>query len=332
MMNFRNMPKVELHLHFDGSLNIEDIKNRYNLTDNDIKEKMVADKKCKDLNDYLTKFDYPISIMQKKIELELDIISLLKSLKSQNVIYAEIRFAPQFHTKEWLSQDEVVNIVIEAMKKVDIKSNLILCIMRGKDNEKENYETIEVAKKYLGKGVCALDLAGAEAIFKTSEYEEIFKYANKLNIPYTIHAGEADGVESIRSAIKFGARRIGHGVRAIESDELVKEIAAKEITLEVCPTSNIQTCICTNYSTHPIYELYKNNVKVTINTDNMTVSNTSLENEYTKISENGDVSFEDIVKMNLNSIDAAFITKEEKGKLRQMFLEEIESEDRKLLR
>ncbi len=331
-MNFKSMPKVELHLHFDGSLNVNDVKKRYNLTDDEIKEKMIADEKCKNLNDYLTKFDYPISIMQKKSELEQDMISLLTSLKSQNVIYVEIRFAPQFHTKEGLSQDEVVSIVIDAMRKVDIKSNLILCIMRGKDNEEENYTTIDVAKKYLGKGVCAIDLAGAEAIFKTNTYEELFKYAKKLNIPYTIHAGEADGIESIKSAILFGAKRIGHGVRAIENNELVQEIVSKGITLEVCPTSNIQTCICNDYSNHPIYELYKNNVKVTINTDNMTVSNTTLENEYNKIVENGDISFEDIIRMNINSIDAAFITEEEKDELKQMFLGEIESENKKLFR
>lgn len=328
MLDIKKMPKIELHLHLDGSLDTEDVKNRYKLTDDEIKERMIADEKCKDLNDYLTKFDFPISIMQKKLDLEKDTIALLSTLKSQNVIYAEIRFAPQFHTKEGLTQEEVVSIIINAMKKVDIKSNLILCIMRGKDNEKDNYETLNVAKKYLNKGVCAIDLAGAEAIFKTKDYKEIFSVARENNIPFTIHAGEADGPESIKDALSFGTKRIGHGVRATEDEELVEYIKDKGITLEVCPTSNIQTCICRDYAFHPIFELYNNGINTTINTDNMTVSNTTLENEYNKLLETGKVTIEDLVAMNLNSINAAFISDEEKIELKNRYLEEIESENK----
>ncbi len=316
VLNFiRNMPKVELHLHLDGSLDVDYIKKKYNLTDKDIKDKMIADEKCQNLNDYLTKFDFPIEIMQTKEELESAVYNLLVRLKSQNVIYVEIRFAPQFHTKKGLSQEEVVKTVINAKEKVNIKSNFILCIMRGNDNEKANYETVEVAKKYLNKGVCALDLAGAEAIFKTYKYEKIFKYIKDNNIPFTIHAGEADGVDSIKSAIEFGAKRIGHGVRAIEDNELVEQIKKKNIVLEVCPTSNIQTCICGDYASHPISKLYFSGVKTTINTDNMTVSNTTLEKEYLMLIENTNLTINDIVNMNFNSINAAFISNDEKDEL-----------------
>ena len=327
-MNTKTMPKIELHLHLDGSLDINDIKNRYNLSDDEIKKQMIADEKCKNLNDYLTKFDFPISIMQKKKELENDTIALLSTLKQQNVIYAEIRFAPQFHTREGLSQTEVVETVINAARKVDIKSNLILCLMRGKDNKKENLETINVAKKYIGNGVCAIDLAGAEAIYKTSDYAEEFKIAKENNIPFTIHAGEADGIESIKSAVSFGAKRIGHGVRVIEDKEYMQFLKDNDITLEVCPTSNIQTCICKDYDSHPLFELYKYGIKTTINTDNMTVSNTTLENEYNRLIETGKMSINDIIAMNLNSIDAAFIDDNEKAKLKQIYLGEIKNENK----
>ena len=311
----KKMPKVELHLHLDGSLNVDYIKNKYNLSDEEIKNKMVADEKCHNLNDYLTKFDFPISIMQTKQELESAVYNLLEQLKKQNVIYVEIRFAPQFHTKGGLTQDEVVQTVIEAKNKVDIKSNVILCIMRGKDNENANMETIKLAKKYLNKGVCALDLAGAEAVFKTCTYEKMFKYIKDNDIPFTIHAGEADGIESIKSAIDFGAKRLGHGVRAIEDENVIENIKDNEITLEVCPTSNIQTCICNSYESHPISRLYFNGVKTTINTDNMTVSNTTLENEYNKLIQNTKLTIKDIIKMNINSINAAFISESEKKEL-----------------
>ena len=310
-----NMPKVELHLHLDGSIPIEYVKKKYNLTDEQVKAKMIASEKCKNLNDYLTCFDFPISIMQTKAEIIEITIELLKELKAQNIVYAEIRFAPQFHTKKGLTQEEVIKAVIEAKNKVDIASNIILCVMRGKDNMNKNFETLNLAKKYLQKGVCAIDLAGAEAIYNTKEYKNIFEKAVELGVPFTVHAGEADGAESVRSAIGFGTKRIGHGVRAIEDDNLLEYIKNNEITLEVCPTSNIQTCICDSYATHPIYKLFKAGILVTINTDNMTVSNTTLSNEYINIIESTNITYEDIVNMNKNSVNAAFISKEEKEEL-----------------
>lgn len=311
----KKMPKIELHLHLDGSLNTDYVKEKYNLNKKQIKEKMIADEKCKNLNDYLTKFNFPISIMQTRKELEDATIGLLNTLKSQNVIYAEIRFAPQFHITKGLNQEEVVQTVLDAMKKVDIKSNLILCTMRGKDNIELNYETINIAKKYLGEGVCAIDLAGAEALFKTEKYQEMFEYIKRLGIPFTIHAGEADGPSSINSAISFGAKRIGHGVRSIEDDKVLKSIIQNDIVLEVCLTSNIQTCICDDFSTHPIIQLYKTGVRVTLNTDNMTVSNTSLENEYYNLLNYTELTFEDLIKMNKNSAKAAFLKEEDKQNL-----------------
>lgn len=309
------LPKVELHLHLDGSLNIDSVKKRYNLSDDDIKKMMIADDKCTNLNDYLTKFDYPISIMQTKEELEFVTIELLNNLKNQNVIYAEIRFAPQFHTKKGLSQDEVVATILDAKNKVDIKCNFILCFMRGDNNDDLNYETLEVAKKYYGKGVCAVDLAGAEALFKTENYETLFNKVKEYNLAYTIHAGEADGANSIKSAIKFGTKRLGHGVRCIEDEEVLRYIIDNKIFLEVCPTSNIQTCICDSYKTHPISRLYKEGALVTINTDNMTVSNTTLANEYEKLVLNTDLTIKDIIKMNINSIKASFLSLDEKKEL-----------------
>lgn len=316
------MPKVELHLHLDGSIPISYVKNKYNLNDFEIKGRMIAGDKCKNLNDYLTCFDFPINIMQAKKQLQDITTELLKQLKAQNVVYVEIRFAPQFHIKKGLSQEDVVRAIIEAKNTVDIKSNLILCIMRGKDNLEENYETIKIAKKYLGKGVCAVDLAGAEAIFKTQNYREIFEYARSLEIPITIHAGEADGPQSIKDAISFGTKRIGHGVRAIEDESLVKYLEESEITLEVCPTSNIQTCICNSYATHPIRKLFESGVLVTVNTDNMTVSNTTLANEYEMLIKEANFKYEDLVQMNKNSIKAAFLSEDEKRKLLKKYWEE----------
>lgn len=315
MYSINKIPKVDLHLHLDGSLDVKKIKEKYKMTDEDITDKFIADDKCNNLNDYLKKFDYPLSILQTKEELKNAMIDLLNNLKEENVIYAEIRFAPQLHTRKGLTQEEVVKTIIDTKTEVSLKTNIILCYMRGKDNMKQNLETLEVAKKYINKGVCAVDLAGAEALYKTELYKDLFEKTKEYKIPFTIHAGEADGPESIKCAISFGAKRIGHGVRCIEDEETMKMILENDITLEVCPTSNIQTKIYNNYKQHPLENLYKKGIKVTINTDNMTVSNTNLINEYNQIINNTNLNEEDIINMNINSINSAFISKLEKAEL-----------------
>lgn len=327
----KNMKKIELHLHLDGSLRAETVCELLNeISEKDkkvdikeIKKMLIVDKNCSSLNEYLEKFELPNKVMQTKENLERVAFELVEDLKKENVIYAEIRFAPGLHTKEGLNFDEIVTSVISGMKKGmedgKIKCNLILCCMRGKNNQKSNVETVEIAKKYLNKGVCAIDLAGAEAVYKTNEFEYIFDLAKKLQVPYTIHAGEADGKDSIKSAILFGAKRLGHGVRIIEDEKLLKEAIEKNITLEVCPISNLHTNVVSNISLHPVYNLYKSGVNITINTDNRTVSNTTLEKEYNLILKKFDFFNDDLVKMNKNAIKAAFLSDSEKEELLKIY-------------
>ena len=139
-----------------------------------------------------------------------------------------------------MSQEEAIKAALEGLKRTSLKANLILCCMRGNGNDEANYETVELTKKYLVEdgGVTALDLAGAEALYPTSNYSNLFKRAREYGIPFTIHAGEADGAESVKYAIEFGAKRIGHGVR-INEDKIVQDLVKKKgIFLEMCPTSN----------------------------------------------------------------------------------------------
>lgn len=312
-----NMPKVELHLHLDGSLNKELISKKYNIDINELNKKMSVDETCQDLNDYLTKFDYPISIMQTKEELKEFTLDLCERLKEQNIIYAEIRFAPAFHTNKGLTQKQVIESVIDGLNESNTNYNLILCCMRNID-ENTNKETIELAKYFSHNRVVAIDLAGAESLYPTKKFKEIFDYATSLNIPFTIHAGEAAADESILSAISFGAKRIGHGIKCIDNKELINEIIDKKITLEICPTSNINTKAVTDMTNHPINKLYKLGVKTTINTDNMTVSNIDLNKEYIKLQETFNYTIDDFKKMNIYAIDSSFINNEEKQKLKDI--------------
>lgn len=309
--DIKKMPKVELHLHLDGSVGLETASKLSGLSLDAVREKMVAADKCKDLNEYLTKFDFPLSLMQTKENLKLIARELALSLHKQNVIYAEVRFAPSFHTKNGLTEAEVVEAVMSGIKEVPIKINLILCLMRGASFE-ENLKTVETAKLYLNKGVGGVDLAGAEAIYPTSEYALLFRKVREENIPFTIHAGEASGIQSIKAALDFGAKRIGHGIRCLENEDLLKRIISNNILLEVCPTSNIQTNAVLGYEEHPILKLYKMGVHLCINTDNVTVSNVSLTDEYVKLYQTFNFNLDDFKQMNIYALKQAFISEAEK--------------------
>lgn len=248
--------------------------------------------------------------MQTKENLERVAFELAQDLQKDDVIYAEIRFAPNKHLKSGLTLDEVVTAILKGLSQVPIKTNLILCMMRG-DSYEQNLKVIKLAKKYLNHGVVAIDLAGSEASYPVNLYQELFEIAQKENIPFTIHAGEADGPLSVINAINLGAKRIGHGVRAIESEKALKLIKEKNITLEVCPKSNLDTNMYEKLSNHPIKKLYDMGLLVTINTDNRTLSNTNLTKSYQDLQEVFSFTKQDFLKMNENALQSAFLKQDE---------------------
>ena len=204
----------------------------------------------------------------------------------------------------------------KALDELEIRGQLILCCMRGADYA-VNRETIDVTKKYLGKGVCCADLAGAEALFPTSDYKELFAYAAQQGVPYVIHAGEADGPESMWAAIEMGAVRIGHGIAAVQDEKLMEYLKAHQIPLEVCVTSNVQTKGAASYEAHPILKMLEYGIAVTVNTDNMTVSGTDLAREFDLLDNKLYLTEAQARKMMNYSIDATFLTDEEKQVLRE---------------
>ena len=318
-MNLSKFPKIELHLHLDGSVRPSTVSNILNLNEKEVEKEMIVDTSCNDLNDYLTKFDLPLKILQTKDNLIKVSKELANDLKKDGIIYAEIRFAPILHINNCLSCEEVIEAVIEGISRVDIKINLIICLMRNV-SEEDNYKVINAGLKYINNKVVGFDLAGAEAIYKTSNFKELFKYISKYNIPFTIHAGEADGIDSIKSAIEFGAKRIGHGVRIMDDVNMIKYAKDNNITFEVCPTSNIDTKIYKEYKEHAIKKMYDNNLNITINTDNRTVSNITLTEEYNKLINIFNFSLEDIKNMNITAINASFISDIDKENLKQEYI------------
>lgn len=318
---------IDLHVHLDGSLSFDMARELAKMqkmevkSENELKSLMVAPADCRDLNDYLTKFDYPLELLQTEEAITYSVFELLKIQRSQGLAYSEIRFAPQLHTRKGLRQEQVVAAAVRGMQafKADngmkdgekkdwenLDSELILCCMRGADNEAANMETVDVAGEFLGKGVAALDLAGAEALFPTENFESLFRMAGKKGIPFTIHAGEAAGPESIWKALEFGASRIGHGVRCLEDKALVRRLAKDRIPLELCPTSNINTKIFKNIKDYPILKLLDESIKITINTDNMTVSNTTVRNELQLVADTFNLSEAEICRLIKNAAESVF--------------------------
>lgn len=301
---------IDLHVHLDGSLSFDMARELANIqgmeikSEKELKKLMVAPKDCRDLNDYLTKFDYPLKLLQTEKAITYSVYELLKIQKLQGLVYSEIRFAPQLHTRKGLSQEQIVAAALRGTQ--GFSCGLILCCMRGANNQAMNLETLEAAEKYMGKGVVALDLAGAEALFPTENFEELFRKAGKKGIPFTIHAGEAAGPESIWKALEFGASRIGHGVRCLEDKVLVQRLAQDQIPLELCPTSNMNTKVFDNITRYPIMRFLDEGIKATINTDNMTVSNTTLQKEFQLVSDTFRLNKTEIERLMKNAAESIF--------------------------
>lgn len=318
-----------MHLHADGAISPENARALAELQNIEIPESeeellnllRVSDD-CKDLNEFLEKFDFPCSLLMTYEGVKMAFANLTQELKDQGVMYAELRYAPQLCTAEGFDQDAVVKASIEGINSVDgIDTQLILCCMRGADDAL-NIENIDVAKKYLGQGVCAVDLAGAEGLFPTEDYKEVFAHATEIGVPFVLHAGEADGPKSVYDAIEMGAVRIGHGIRSAEDSELVKLIAEKQIPLEYCPTSNVKTGIFNSIEEAPYKELVDAGVLFTINTDDPSVEGTTIKEEYKALIEAFDLTKQDVKQLLINAVKVSFADDATKTKM----LEKIEFE------
>jgi len=191
--------------------------------------------------------------------------------------------------------------------------------MRHRDI-REGFEIVEMAKYFIDKGIVGIDLAGDEKNYSVDIFKDVFEKAKKFDINMTIHAGEASGAESVKKAIKYGAKRIGHGIRAYEDENLIKEIVEKDIVLEVCPISNYQTKVIDDFSKYPIKFFLDNNVKISLNTDNRTVSNTDLNKEAEFLMKNFCVSEKEICHMLRNSIIYSFLNNEKKKEILNLVL------------
>jgi len=322
-MNYSKLPKVELHLHLDCSLSYDVVKQlKPSVTKEEYEQSFIAPPKCTDLADYIKRSVKGFELMQTKEQLRLVTLDLFKQLKEDNVVYAEIRFAPLLHLTKGLSPEEVVEEVNKAtnegIETYGIDAGIILCTLRHY-SEKQSLTTIKLVDKYKGTHVVGFDIAADEAGFPIDNHIKAFQFAKNNKIKCTAHAGEAKGAESVWETLKhFHPLRIGHGVRSAEDDKLLAHLKANNIHLEVCPTSNICVNVYDKIEDHTANKIYNSGVSMSINTDGRTISNTTLLKEYSVMEQIFNWNMQHFKKCNLEAIKHSFATEEIKEKVKSL--------------
>lgn len=331
-------PKIDLHLHLDGSFRVETM---YELacergialpgeTLEGYRQFLLERSNAKSVNEYLEMFDGPTAVLQDPASLSRITAELIEDLAAYGVRYAEIRFAPQLHTLKGLSQVEATKAVLagreEGLRKnPGIHVNIITCMMcvgLESVNWDANMETVEVCHQFFSDdGVVALDLAGAEGIVPLTNFAPLFAKAREYGLNIICHAGDSQDWVTVRDAMSFGVSRIGHGHHIYENPELVRKAAAEKIALEICPTSNIQCKTQPSYPMHPAKNLLQMGIPVTINTDNMVMARVNLDDEYDHCLNEMGFEWNDLIDMNINSAMAAFM----KDDLRKEIIAELET-------
>lgn len=286
---------------------------------------MQVEEDCRSLKEYLDKFDFVLPFLQTAEALEQVAYEAVAQSAEQGCLYVEVRFAPQLHTLQGLSVHDVIAHVLRgleaAAKQLSIQAQGIAICMRHHSSSL-NMETVEAAAAFLGTGLAAVDLAGDEASFPPGAFHAVFARARELGLPVTIHAGEAAGAENIREAVYgLGAIRIGHGIRLQESAELARAIRELGLPLEMCPTSNIQTKAVPDWESYPIRDYFLQGLKITVNTDNPTVSNTTLTREYELLHRHFGFTWAELKQIALNGAEAAFLPDDGKQILREKMLQ-----------
>lgn len=315
----RRLPKTDLHVHLDGSLRLATIldlseKQKVKLpadSEDGLRKAMRLGENCGSLVEYLKAFDVTLSVLQTEDSLYRSAYELAEDSAAENVRYMEVRYAPMLHTQRGLRLTSVVEAVLAGLRAArtdfGIESNIIICGIRNVSPE-SSLEMAELAVAYKNRGVVGFDLAGAEYDYPAKHHIAAFQLVRDNNINVTIHAGEAYGPESIAQAVhSCGAHRIGHGCRLRENGDLLNYINDHRIPLECCPSSNVQTGAIRNLQSHPL-KLYHNlGLRVTINTDNRLVTDTTVSKELHLAHTEMGLSLSDIKQIILSGFKSTFL-------------------------
>lgn len=313
-------PKAELHSHLDGALRLETMielaaeQGKLNIlpADNVVDLGIELEKidESADLAEFLAWFRYTIPLMQTSAAIERVAFEMAMDFAAENVRYLEVRYGPVLHTEEGLSLATVNNAVLDGLSRAGSETGIctavIVCGLRDR-YVSASLRQAELAVDFRHQGVVGFDLAGAEAGNPPKEHKSAFYHARNHLLNLTVHAGESWGPDSIRQALFYlGAQRIGHGITLAQDDELLRYMVDRQIPLEICPTSNVQTHVVDSWETHPVKELVDAGMAVTINTDNTLFSRTSVTEELYRIHTRCGVSADQLREIALNGFRFAF--------------------------
>jgi adenosine deaminase len=324
------MPKAELHLHLDGSLRIDTALELARTRGVDaprdwigMSAALVAPMPCRDQADLLRAFDLPIALMQDAVALERITAELVETKAADGVRYVEIRWGPRLHVGRGLSLADGIAAVCAGARTASARTGTVvrlICTALRSHDEEGNVELAETAAQFLDQGLTGWDLAGPEAAFPDPlDHARAFEVARANGLRITVHAGEWGGAAQVRRALALDPERIAHGPGAIDDAELCTELIARGVTLDLCPTSNWQAGIVPSIAAHPLARLHRAGVGVTLNTDDTTVSDITLSEEYLNAVEAIGLTLPELWAIDRRALDVAFADAETLAPLRDDF-------------
>lgn len=313
----KSLPKIELHCHLDGSIPIETLKElaeEAGLPENWMNH-AVAPAVCADLKDYLSTFDAVLPVLQSEDNLTKAAYAVARAAHQENVVYLEMRFGPLLHQREGLTTRQVIEAVCkgveQAMAEFPIIVTLLACGLRH-HSEERNTQLFEEIHNLQIELVSGIDVAGDEGNFPNECVESAVRTGVASGMQLTMHSGETGSYENVLTAIALGATRIGHGVAIQNNVGAIASVKDRDILLELCPTSNLQTGAVTGWDDYPLRTFLDQNIPISINTDNRTVSDTTLTDEFMLCAEHFQLTAHEIKALNITAMQHAFTSDEVK--------------------
>jgi adenosine deaminase len=311
------MPKAELHLHLDGSVRVDtalELARTRRIeaprTRSGMVGALVAPPRCTDQADLLRAFDLPIALMQDAEALERIAAELVEDKAADGVRYLEIRWGPLLHVARGLALEDGIEAVVTGANVAAARARItvgLICTALRSHEPAANLGLAETAARFLDAGLTGWDLAGPEARFPDPVlHGAAFEAARAGGLRITLHAGEWGGAAQVRRALTMEPERIAHGPGAADDPELMAELRARGTVLDLCPTSNVQAAIVPTVAEHPLAQLHRAGVRVTLSTDDATVSNLTLSEEYLRAIERIGLSLAELWAIDRLALDVAF--------------------------
>ena len=324
------MPKAELHLHLDGSVRpataLELARTRAMEapgTWTGMRAALVAPERCRDQAELLGAFDLPIALLQDAEALELVAAELVEDKAADRVRYVEVRWGPLLHTARGLGATDGVAAVLRGARaagsRLGVEVRVIATLIRSHDPGANRAFVVE-AERFLADGLVAVDLAGPEEAFPDpGVHAAALRAARDAGFRLTLHAGEWGGAAQVRRALEWNPERIAHGPGTADDADLLHEVRQRGIVLDLCPTSNVQAGIVPSLADHPIARLHRAGARVTLSTDDSTVSDITLSDEYQRAVERCGLSIKELWSIDRGAIQAAFVEPSVKDRLHAEF-------------